>query len=214
MCVERTASIPSERMALAMVCVIFIASLVGCAGDIPAEARHDPNMGFQRFTKLIELGAEHLECSEQELAYGYMGFRLHALSGCGRSVEFMLNCLGSLCQWTLPPIEQASFDLDCAAENLQFVPIRELKVGLIGCGRRASYGWVCQDLQNCAWYKDGIDGARSEAGRAAVISLWLRAKEAEKEKQRMRDRAFADGFKANINQSTAQSGLANAAAAQ
>ena len=190
---------------------IIITGAFGCGGKMPDEAASTSNMTAQRYDHLQRLAAKRIDCAKQDLVYSYLEDNRHALSGCGRTTEFVLICLGTRCRWAPPPVAQASFDLDCAVENLEIIPIHDQKIGVAGCGRRASYGWICQGALSCDWYKDGIDGARSEAAVAAEKAALAKAHEATNRTKRQA-RSFGDEARTSANRGTMQSGMAHGAA--
>ena len=193
---------------IAFFALLTIACASGSALKMPSGAASTPNMSTSRYSSLMRLGSKQIDCPKQELVYRYEEDNRHALAGCGRSTEFILICLGTQCRWTLPPMAQASFDLNCAVKNLELVPIHNQKMGVKGCGRRASYGWVCQSLLSCDWYKDGIDGTNSEAAVAAAKAARQKAREASNQAKRL---AAAEEMRRT--QSSRQSTLNSAGAA-
>jgi hypothetical protein len=193
------------------VILLVLALAVGCGVKIPEEAAAASNMSVRRYTSLLRFASKEIDCPTQDLSYNYLDDNRHGLTGCGRSTEFILICLGSQCRWAPPPLAQASFDLDCSVEKLKLVPIHDQKIGVEGCGRRGSYGWICQSVLSCDWYRDGIDGMRSEASIAAEKAAKQRAIETENLARRQ-TRSLEEALRNSSHQSTGQNAASAAAA--
>ncbi len=56
---------------------------------------------------------------------------------------------------------RAAFDLDCKEAELEVVDLDDVTKGVRGCGRKATYIWVCAQGSTCAWVMN-TDAGRSE----------------------------------------------------
>jgi len=56
--------------------------------------------------------------------------------------------------------KQASFDMECSENELQFTELGSRKMGAQGCEQKATYLWKCsKDGVSCEWIKLSDSGA-------------------------------------------------------
>lgn len=77
-----------------------------------------------------------LDCSWVEIREAYVSSTwVKAATGCGKENLYVANSEGKF----VSPLERAELDLECDRKALTTARLAEGKVGVWGCGRRATY---------------------------------------------------------------------------
>lgn len=99
-----------------------------------------------------------MNCPEEQLAYRYVGDRIHSLDGCNNSVRFTAIFLRQQNYSRFAVVdelsERFSFETNCAQDEILIRSFNPRSWGVEGCGQRATY--VLVDRQNDQFMMDWI----------------------------------------------------------
>lgn len=127
--------------------VVAAAAIVsGCRAHSTATVV-GPGMNAKREANLFANASKELACPTQGMTAAFVesiegNAHIYRVTGCQKTFDSILFCMMGTCSWVETPEKRASFDLQCAQEELKRTYLGNATFGVAGCGKTITYLYV------------------------------------------------------------------------